>query len=205
MPHVRASRVLAAALLVLLPTACGKAAAKPSFDELPLTTALPAPPETPSAPPEPPPATATPTATPLETVVPSATPSTNPAEALVDGRHPAYLTAVDAQAGKVTLDLVQFFTGTAAAQAAGEDGAAEVPPPNDYWIRNRNTQLRTLTVDYNATITVNTLAAEETGNSRKDVTVTLAKLGSYPSLANRMFWITVSGGAITALTEQFLP
>lgn len=200
MPRIRASRVLVAAL-VLLPAACG-GSDRLSFDELPLMTAPPTPSEIPSPLPS---ATPTATATPEETPVPSATPSDNPSETLSDGRHPAYLTALDAQTGRVTFDLVQFFTGTAATQAATEDGAAEVPPPNDYWVRNRNSLLRTLTLSYNATITVNTLAAEETGNSRKDVTVTLAKLASYPSLANRLFWVTVSDGAITMLTEQYLP
>lgn len=205
MPRIRASRVLVAAL-VLLPTACG-GSDRLSFEELPLTTAPPVPSAIPS---ETPSATPTPTPTFAKTPVPSAqvtggVASANPSETLSDGRHPAYLTAVDAKSGKVTLDLVQFFTGTAATQAATEDGAAEVPPPNDYWVRNGNSLLRTLTLTYDATITVNTLAAEETGNSRKDVTITLAKLASYPSLANRLFWITVSGGAITALTEQYLP
>lgn len=203
MSRIRASRVLVAAL-VLLPTACGGAAAKPSFDDLPLTTAPPS--EVPSArPSQTPSATSTAIATPEATLVPSATPSANPAEALTDGRHPAYLTAVDAKSGKVTLDLVQFFTGTAATQAATEDGAAEVPPRNDYWVRNRNSLLRTLSLTYDVTITVNTLAAEETGNSRKDVSITLEKLGEYPSLANRLFWVTVSGGAITVVAEQYLP
>ena len=85
-----------------------------------------------------------------------------------------------------------------------EDGSAEVPPPNDYWIRNANPLLRTLPVSSDATITVNTLAGETSGDSAKDVTVTLDQLAGY-HLANHLFWVTVDGGTITKIAEQFLP
>jgi hypothetical protein len=35
----------------------------------------------------------------------------------------------------VTIDVVQFFFGDAATEAARADHATDVPPPNDYWIR----------------------------------------------------------------------
>jgi hypothetical protein len=34
----------------------------------------------------------------------------------------------------VTIDVVQFFFGDAATEAARADHATDVPPPNDYWI-----------------------------------------------------------------------
>lgn len=123
---------------------------------------------------------------------------------LKDGRYPTYILKVRPGTRQVTLDLVQFFTGPAASKAAEEDHAAEVPPPNDYWIRNANMLLRTLPVGSGARVTVNTLAAEETGSADKDVTVTLTKLASY-DLSNHLFWVTVRGGKVTRLTEQFLP
>lgn len=127
------------------------------------------------------------------------------AAGLPDGRHPALLKAIDVASRQVTIDVVQFFTGTAAASAAQEDGAAEVPPPNDYWVRNRNTLLRTLPLAPDARITVNTLAAEETGNSRKDVEISLEKLASYGDLTGRLFWLTVAGTVLTVVAEQYLP
>ena len=62
---------------------------------------------------------------------------------------------VDPAVGAVTVDVIQFLTdGDAAARAAGEDGA-EVPPPNDYYIRNTSSRLRILRVASGAPITVN--------------------------------------------------
>jgi len=145
--------------------------------------------------------TATATPTPTVTDSPSAAPSDS--SVLTNGKHPAYLSQVDVANGIVTIDVVQFFTGSAAAEAAKQDGAAEVPPPNDYWIRNANKLLRTLSVA-DATITVNTLAGETSGNSAKDVTVNLTQLAGY-NLANHLFWVTVEDGTVTRIAEQFLP
>jgi hypothetical protein len=148
-------------------------------------------------------ATATLTPSPTATDTPTATPTAD-ASALTNGKHPVYLTTVDVDGRKLTIDVVQFFTGTAAADAAREDGSAEVPPPNDYWIRNANKLLRTLPIAADATITVNTLAGETSGDSAKDVSVTLTQLAGY-SLTNHLFWVTVDGGSITKIAEQFLP
>jgi hypothetical protein len=123
---------------------------------------------------------------------------------LKDGRYPTFILKVRPGTRTVTLDLVQFFTGPAASKAAEEDHAAEVPPPNDHWIRNANMLLRTLPVGSSARVTVNTLAAEETGSAIQDVKVTLTKLASY-DLSNHLFWVTVRGDTVTGLTEQFTP
>src|SRR5262249_17373983 len=124
-------------------------------------------------------------------------------EVLSDGRHPAYLTKVNAGDRQLTFDVIQFLTGDEAIKAAKEDGVDG--PPNDYYIRNVNPALRTLPVSSDATITVNTLEAENTGDSTKDVTVTLEKLGSYQRLSGVPFWLTVKDGVITAIAEQFVP
>jgi hypothetical protein len=144
------------------------------------------------------------TAAPLGTPTPSPSAAATPDGTLTNGKHPGYLTGVDVSNRTVTVDVVQFFTGDAATNAAREDGAAEVPPPNDYWIRNANPLLRTLPVSADATITVNVLAGETSGDSAKDVPVTLQQLAGY-HLANHLFWVTVDGGTITKIAEQFLP
>jgi hypothetical protein len=146
-------------------------------------------------------ATAT-TAAPAPTV--SAPTTTKPA-VLADGRHPVYLKRVDADKRTITFDLIQFFTGEAAAKAAAEDGK-ESPPPNDYYIRNVNPRLRTLPVRADAPITVNVLAAQSTGSATKDVSVPLAKLASYfPNSGTPPFWITVEQGQVTRIAQQYLP
>jgi hypothetical protein len=124
---------------------------------------------------------------------------------LADGRHPVFLQVVDAGQRTITFDLIQYLTGDAATRAAAEDGE-ESPPPNDYYIRNVNPRLRTLSVRADASITVNQLALESNGGVIKDTTVTLAKLATwFPNTARPMFWITVEQGQVTKLTENYLP
>jgi hypothetical protein len=124
---------------------------------------------------------------------------------LADGRHPVYLKTVDPDRPTITFDLIQFFTGEAATKAAAEDGE-ESPPPNDYYIRNVNSRLRTLPVRSDAPITVNVLAAQSTGSSTKDVSVTVDELASYfPNSGTAPFWITVEQGQVARIAQQFLP
>jgi hypothetical protein len=144
--------------------------------------------------------TAAPTPTPT-----AAAPATTEPAVLADGRHPVYLKTVDASGRTITFDLIQFFTGDAATKAAAEDGE-ESPPPNDYYIRNVNPRLRTLPVQAGAPITVNVLAAQETGSSTKNVPVDLEKLASYfPNSGTPPFWITVAQGQVTRMEQQYLP
>ena len=135
----------------------------------------------------------------------AAAPATSEPVVLADGRHPVYLKTVDPDRPTITFDLIQFFTGEAATKAAAEDGE-ESPPPNDYYIRNVNSRLRTLPVRSDAPITVNVLAAQSTGSSTKDVSVTLDELASYfPNSGTAPFWITVEQGQVTKIAQQFLP
>jgi len=99
---------------------------------------------------------------------PGGAPATTEQAVLEDGRHPVFVKTVDPGRRTVTFDLIQWFTGEAATKAAAEDGK-ESPPPNDYYIRNVNSRLRTLPVAADAPITVNLLAAQSTGNATKDV------------------------------------
>jgi hypothetical protein len=124
---------------------------------------------------------------------------------LKDGRYPTYILKVRPGTRTVTLDLVQFFTGPAASKAAKEDHAAEVPPPNDYWIRNANGLLRTLPVAAGARITTNTLTASESGNATKDVSIDLEKLASFEHPGHALFWVTVRNDTVTRIHEQYLP
>ena len=157
------------------------------------------------------PSTVTVTVTATPTASASSTPGGTagaPAETdLSDGRHPVRITSVDAPHGRITVDVIQFFMGAAASSAAKADGSPEVPPPNDYWIRNTNPRLRTLPVAPGAPITVNDLAALESGSATKNVPKTLAQLAGYPrpALADSVFWVTLNGGQVTKISEQYLP
>jgi hypothetical protein len=138
-------------------------------------------------------------------------PATRPAAtrdgALADGRHPARITAVDPSGEHVTIDVVQFFQGEAATEAARADGSTDLPPPNDHWIRNVNPRLRTLPVAPDAPVTVNTLSSTETGSATTNSTISLPKLASYEDVrvSYSLFWVTTRDGAVTGIAEQFLP
>ncbi len=148
-----------------------------------------------------------PPGTPSETATPEPVSSTGDPDGatLANGRHPAHIMTVDAETQTVTVDVVQFLTGEAAAEAAREDGAPEVPPPNDYWVRNTNPVLRELPVTAGAAITVNTLAGAESGSSAQDVSRTLDELSVTDGLADAVFWLTVEDGQVTEVAEQYLP
>jgi hypothetical protein len=123
---------------------------------------------------------------------------------LADGRRPVYIARIHTGRRTVTVDLIQFHEGEDAIREAAEDGE-ESPPPDDYYIRNVNPRLRTLPVRAGAPITVNTLAADETGSATRDVRVSLHTLEELLHRHSSPFWITVSNGRVTRIAEQFIP
>jgi hypothetical protein len=123
---------------------------------------------------------------------------------LSDGTHEVRIVAVDAAAGRISVDVVDLLTGTEAARAAAAAGA-EVPPPNDYYIRNVNTRLRTLPVPAGTPITVNLHGAAETGSSTEDLNTTLPRLAAMPHLHQGLFRLTVGDGQLTRIAEIYLP
>ncbi|HEV2890173.1 MAG TPA: hypothetical protein VGX28_07320 [Frankiaceae bacterium] len=145
-----------------------------------------------------------PVTTPAATVKPTVAPATPLPTDLADGRHYAYLKTFDAKKLTLSLDVVQFLTGEAAEKAAQEDGQEAY----DYYVRNQNKRVRTLTVAPTVRVFVNTLAAGSSGNSAKDVEVTTAKLASYfasGEAQQRVFYVTLSGHRVVRINEQYLP
>jgi hypothetical protein len=116
---------------------------------------------------------------------------------LADGRHPVLLKAIDAGRGTVTFDLVQVFRDEEATREAAKD---HLEADNDSYTRNVNPRLRTLPVGAGASITANQLAG-----SNQDIPVTLAKLSSLTRAGSGVFWITVRGGQIVQVAEQWSP
>jgi hypothetical protein len=135
---------------------------------------------------------------------PTTAPASNEPAVLENGRHPVYLKTVDPDRRTITFDLIQLFTGDAATRAAAEDGK-ESPPPNDVYIRNVNSRLRTLPVTADAPITANTLTAQSSGSATKNVPLTLDQLAGYFPANADPFWITVAGGQVTRMAQQYLP
>lgn len=121
-----------------------------------------------------------------------------------DGVQVARVVRVDPAAGTVTVDVIQFLTGDAATRAAAEDGA-EVPPPNDYYIRNVSSRLRTLPVASTAPITVNVHGAQESGSATTNIPKTLAELAGIQHLENGAFRLTLQDGQVIRIAEIYLP
>ena len=149
-----------------------------------------------------PPATLVP-ATPPPTPSPVVTPRALPTD-LADGKHFAYLKAFSVDHQTLTVDVVQFLTGAAAEKAAQEDGQEAF----DYYVRNQNERLRTLSVTKGLLIKVNTLTASESGSSSKDVTSPQSRLASFMASGKaqtRLFWFRLDHGMVVELREQYLP
>jgi len=129
-----------------------------------------------------------------------------------DGEHFVFVRFVDAPARIVTFDLSQFFTGEEAQRAAEEDGAVAPgePVPNDYYIRNQNTQLRDLPVKASLKIRIvdwadccDLIRGEfEPFASAFDLDADTS--GRYHG-PDSPYFITVKNGFITEIEEVFLP
>ena len=144
------------------------------------------------------------TTTPAQPATTDTASTGQPAEAaqLENGRHPVVLEGVEVAGRTVTVDLVQWFTGDAAAKAAAEDGQ-ESPPPNDYYIRNVNPRLRILPLASDARLTLTRQTLGQGGNATEGVEVDLAELAA--NGRKHLFWATVQGGQILRLEEQYVP
>lgn len=159
--------------------------------------------------------TATPTTTTTTTTTTIATPTTVDTNSLAegsgctpgttvlgDGRWFGYVDSADASA--IEFDLACWFSGDGAILAAAEDGE-ESPPPNDYYIRNFNPQLRTIPVASSADV----FWLPSTGDPSTQTTVPYADWligratrgsGWQPGV-----WITIAGGEAAFIEEQFVP
>jgi hypothetical protein len=136
----------------------------------------------------------------------AASPSATPI--LEDGEHYAFLTSVKVgSTNTVTFDLIEFLTGDDANKACVAHKAPECPPPNDYFIVNDNPKLRTLPAS--PSVAVKVLA------SMGSTDLISISFGSIPShfagvatstqLSPLPFKLVVSGGAVVAMEEIFLP
>jgi uncharacterized protein YoxC len=133
---------------------------------------------------------------------------------LTDGRYPVHVKAADATSGSesMTVDVIQFYTGDAANRASKEDGG-EVPVPNDIYIRNESTKLRTIPVAPGTTATVPYWQGPTMVNPPDGTKVSFSQFASamngnkswQQSDQNAIYWITLSGGQVTKITYQYTP
>jgi hypothetical protein len=147
-------------------------------------------------------------AAPAAPAAPAPTTIPTPEPILEDGRHPAYLTAVDVTGGRVQFNVVQYLTG----EAAHEYEEAQEGQPDyyesDYYTIDENPRLRTLPVASQVAVTV--LRTPE--SSLDPHPIAFADLPAYldelPSaapgrLGSSVYWLTVRGDTVVAIEEQF--
>ncbi len=124
-----------------------------------------------------------------------------------DGKHFGYLKKVTLKSGDVvvTVDYAQMLSGHEAATAAAAHGD-ESPPPNDYYIVNDNPKLRTFKLASSAGVKY--LVG---GDPTLHATSASGFLSRWESAAadatilRNPYWLTIHGGAIVKLEQQYLP
>jgi len=116
---------------------------------------------------------------------------------------------VDAGAGTLRYDVVQFLIGKDAVTAYQQDNPGQTDgPPNDYWVRNVSPQIYQSHVAPNVVV----YQTKDPGNPALYVD-TLAHFesritshyGSGGVYAGDLYWLRLSGGSITELCEQWVP
>ncbi len=136
---------------------------------------------------------------------------------LVDGRHFGYVRSVDTDASPATIDVdvAEFLSGEEANAAAVEDGV--IPPgepvPNDYYIRNEDKDLVTVAVADDVAVTHIQCpdSCTEGVPGQFDAFAASFDAPSDGSLAaeyrgaQSQYWITVEGGEVVAIDEQYVP
>lgn len=121
---------------------------------------------------------------------------------LGDGVWFGYIDTADTT--NIEFDLACWFTGDAAVQATAQDGV-ESPPPNDYYVRNENPQLRTIPVAAGAEVSW----LPSTGDPSTQTTVPYADWLTGRAARGSDYqpgvWVTIAGGSVTFIEEQYVP
>ena len=194
--------IMILAALALVTGACTKSAGSSAEG----TTSTPA---TETSTPSSPPSTAEPS-TPAESLSPSETPSPSASPAMEDGRHFGYIKSIDLESQTMVFDLAYFLTGEEANQAAADHGD-ETPVPNDYYIVNDNPSLRTLAVAPDVKVGVidwGNCCELVHGEIQPFVDAFAAKHHAWDAMyrgGESQYWLTVKGGVVILITEQYLP
>jgi hypothetical protein len=105
-----------------------------------------------------------------------------------------------ASASAIEFDLACWFTGEPAVEAAAEDGAE--PPPNSFYVRNDNPQIRSLPISAETEVTW-----YPTGDPTSEVIVTFAEWVDGVTTRGLIFgvWLDVIDGEVLRVREQWVP
>lgn len=187
-------------LFVILASACGSPSESPTPDSTP---------ESPSAsPPAGLESPATPAGKPGVSTVPSAGSPLEP-----DGRYFGFLRRITAgRPVRVDFDVVQFLTGEPGLRAAIEDGAEPADSDgltNDYYIRNRSPDVRSVELADDVRITLVTCVEECRSVDAELSELTALLQGSrderFYGTPDSLFDVTLRDGRAALVDEQLLP
>lgn len=108
----------------------------------------------------------------------------------------------------ITIDYIEFYTGETAIEKALEDGSDVVEMdeygyyiPNDYYIRNNNTRLRTFPINVGCLIK---MIPELSGPDASE-TVTYTVFAQRVNERKRLMTINVINGSVTWMEEFYTP
>ena len=134
-----------------------------------------------------------------------------PKPPLEDGRHFGYIKSVDVDTSPATLvfDLAYFYTGDDANREAAERGYP-TPVDNDVFIVDENPRLRTLVLAPD--VEIHRFDWRHCCERFLDVSPERfaslfgrPKPGGYPRGEYSSYWLTVAGGRVVKIEEQFRP
>jgi hypothetical protein len=129
-------------------------------------------------------------------------PTTAPATpAVADGKHPVLIKGIDPGAGTLTVDVVELYLGAAAdTQWQIDHPGQQVPPLDGHYMRDKHpNDLYTVAVSPSAVIHV-----IPGGDPLHPNTITFSAFASYAPQHGVPYWITVQGGVITLIEQQFI-
>lgn len=131
-------------------------------------------------------------------------------DAMPEGTNFGFLVGVNVADGTIAIDLAELLTGDEAVVAAVEDGAIDPAEPavdNDYYIRNRNPKVRTVTVDRFAPIRVLRSAGEPdlVGTSLGGLAEEYARTVALGTEASMPVQVVVTAGVVTRIDQMFFP
>ena len=143
-----------------------------------------------------------------------------------DGRYFGYIRAADAKAETVSFDVAQFFFGEDVQKAAEEDGvvAPGEPVSNDHYERNQERDVEPLKVSSEAAVTAapaGFLIQYVSPGARRKCEMGASPMPCMQSLSlDRFFvavgdlppelygipvWLTIDGGRVVRIDEQYFP
>jgi hypothetical protein len=146
--------------------------------------------------------TASTTSTSATTTTTVSTPATT--TAATTSKESVYVVAVDPAAHTITVDPMEFLTGSAANAAYRHDnpGAAMNTPPDDYYIVNPTKDRVVLRLAPDALVRVVRTATTVLTNP---ASISPTALGHLSELEFRPFWITIERSSVSDVEEQYIP